>query len=89
MLNIVGCIETTWVAVGHGPNGSTELAGVHHRVESPPHRFQLKTMVRMSVGKAILHGTFLHLFHQCAVATGFPCIHAGLDQRFNFAHGFL
>jgi hypothetical protein len=28
--DIVGCIETTTVAAGHGPNGCTELVGVHH-----------------------------------------------------------
>ena len=43
----------------------------------------------MSVGKAILHGTFFHFLHQHAVATGFPRIHAGPDQRFDFAHGLL
>ena len=44
----------------------------------------------MGVGKAILHGTFFHLLHQHAVATGFPRIHAeSEDQRFDFAHGLL
>ncbi len=62
---------------------------MHSQVESLLHRFQLETAVGMSAVKAILHGTFLHLFHQRAAATGFPCIHAGPDQRFDFAHGFL
>jgi hypothetical protein len=43
----------------------------------------------MSMGKAILHGTFFHFLHQRAVATGFPRIHAGPDQRFDFTHGLL
>ena len=58
---IVGCIENFRVAVGHGPNGSTELARMHHQVESPPHRVQLEVAVGIGKWKAIFHGSFLHL----------------------------